>query len=387
MKRSYQRELNDFFGRLENKDYSIQKVTKGALSQARAKLKPSAFTELSNDTIDIFYENAPYLVWSNHRLIACDGSTVQLPKHSTIKEEFGEAYYGPNANSPQSLARISLLYDVLNLTTLSAEIAPLQEDERSLLFKHLQEYNKQENDLLLLDRGYGSFFLIFYLSYVKKINFCLRLKDNWWNAVNIMKQNKQTDEIISLKLPKTAKKRAEELGIIAEEVKVRISIITLENGETEVLCSSLMDAEAYPKAALKELYHQRWQVEEAYKLFKSRTELERFSGKTALSVKQDFHANVLLLNCCATLTFPIEEKVRKENESAKTKHPKQVNRTNAIALIKEGLLLLFLKNKFNKLLKNLENILLKTCEIVRPMRSFKRKHKPKKNFYPNYKQL
>lgn len=231
------------------------------------------------------------------------------------------------------------------------------------------------------------FLLIFYLSYIKKINFCIRLKGNWWKQVNTMIKNNQTDEIISLRLAKTSKKRAGELSITEEEVKLRISIITLENGETEVFCNSLMNTEKFQKAALKELYHQRWQIEEAYKLFKSRTDLERFSGKTALSVKQDFLTIVFFLNCCATLTFPIEEKVRKENESAKSKHPKQVNRTNAIVLIKEGLLPLFFKDKCKNLLKNLEKILLKTCEIVRPNKSFKRKHKPPKAPSTNYKQL
>ncbi|MDR0575042.1 MAG: hypothetical protein LBG96_13655, partial [Tannerella sp.] len=54
-----------------------------------------------------------------------------------------------------------------------------------------------------------------------------------------------------------------------------------------------------------ELYHYRRNEEEAYKLLKSRMDMEDFSGKTAISVKQDFHAKVLLMSLCAIYAHPI----------------------------------------------------------------------------------
>ena len=56
----------------------------------------------------------------------------------------------------------------------------------------------------------------------------------------------------------------------------------------------------------------RWNQEEAYKLFKSRIELENFSGKTALAIKQDFHAKVFLMTLCAAYAHQIEEKIIQE---------------------------------------------------------------------------
>jgi hypothetical protein len=55
-----------------------------------------------------------------------------------------------------------------------------------------------------------------------------------------------------------------------------------------VLCTSLTDCEKYKYKEFEELYHYRWNEEEAYKLLKNRIEIENFSGKTACSVKQDF---------------------------------------------------------------------------------------------------
>lgn len=387
LKRSIQREMNDFFGRIENADYSIQKVTKGAFTQSRAKLNPRAFEELSEDTLRIFYDEAPYLQWRGYRLLACDGSTVQLPNHKTIKEEFGRYGYGPNADSEKSLGRLSMLYDVLNLTTLKATIAPLKQDERSLLYEHLETYEDQSNDLILLDRGYTSIALLFYLIHVKQSNFCVRMKNNWWKVVESMQKNGETDKIVTLKLPKKDQFFAEQNSIEVNQIQVRIVIFTLENGETEVLCTSLKDEKEYTLKTLKELYKKRWVIEEAYKLYKNRTELSCFSGKTALAIKQDFQANVLQMNLCATLTFPIEEKVRRENKIRINKHEKQVNRSNALSIIKESMVLFFIKNKTKQVLRNMQKILEKTCEIVRPNRSFKRKHKPKQSHHMNYKRL
>lgn len=59
---SLQRELNRFYSKILYKEYSIQEVTKGALSQARAKLKPEAFLELNQEGCSSFYEDAPYLL-------------------------------------------------------------------------------------------------------------------------------------------------------------------------------------------------------------------------------------------------------------------------------------------------------------------------------------
>ena len=86
----------------------------------------------------------------------------------------------------------------------------------------------------------------------------------------------------------------------------------LPNGECEVLCTSLIDTQEYLYEDFPELYHLRWNEEEAYKLLKCRIEVEDFSGKTARSVRQDFYAKVFLMTLCAVYAYPSEEKVREE---------------------------------------------------------------------------
>ena len=75
-------------------------------------------------------------------------------------------------------------------------------------------------------------------------------------------------------------------------ITCRLIKIVLESGEKEILCTSLTDTEKYQYKEFDSLYHYRWNEEGAYKLLKSRIEMENFSGKTAKAVKQDFHAKV-----------------------------------------------------------------------------------------------
>jgi hypothetical protein len=49
----------------------------------------------------------------------------------------------------------------------------------------------------------------------------------------------------------------------------RLIKIELENGDKEVLCTSLTDAQTYPYEEFEQLYHYRWNEEEAYKLLKA----------------------------------------------------------------------------------------------------------------------
>jgi hypothetical protein len=84
------------------------------------------------------------------------------------------------------------------------------------------------------------------------------------------------------------------------------------------------------------LYHKRWPVEEDYKIMKTRIEVGNFSGKSALSVYQDFHAKVFAKNLTSVLAFPANAIVKKNNEG--NKHDRQINFTQAIS--KDGLRLM-----------------------------------------------
>ena len=149
----------------------------------------------------------------------------------------------------------------------------------------------------------------------------------------------------------------------------------------------MLDQETYAHEDFVELYHFRWNVEEGFKLFKSRMEVENFSGKTARAVKQDFHAKVFMMSLCAVLAFPIEEKIKKEYHQDNHKHPKKINRTSALSMLREISIALFIKKQTENAIGAFDKLVRKTTEIVRPGRKNERKKRPKKLYYMNYKPL
>src|SRR4030042_5487536 len=105
--KSLQRELDAFYKEVTGSEFNVRKVTKGALSQARAQLKPEAFLELNENVCQTFYDEAPYWVWKMHRLLAVDGTRLLLPKHKTIIEEFGEYGFGTNEDRDRKSTRLN----------------------------------------------------------------------------------------------------------------------------------------------------------------------------------------------------------------------------------------------------------------------------------------
>ena len=104
-----------------------------------------------------------------------------------------------------------------------------------------------------------------------------------------------------------------------KQVKCRLVKIKDEQGNIQVLCTSLLDPVKYKLEELGELYRIRWAIEEGYKMYKARVQVEAFSGKTAIAVKQDIYAKAMMMTLCAALAFPIEERVVKEYQADQRK--------------------------------------------------------------------
>ena len=184
---------------------------------------------------------------------------------------------------------------------IAEEIAPYKSSESALLTKHLNKI--EAGDLLLLDRGYSSIALMFSIL-AQGADFCIRMKEDWWISVKEFMESGEKESIVTYTLPKKDRKILDNDPQRPAQITVRLVCVELETGEKEVLCTSLTDLEKYKQEDFAALYHYRWGIEEGYKLFKARIEVENFSGKTAKAVKQDFYAKIFMMSLCAVLAFP-----------------------------------------------------------------------------------
>ena len=378
--------MDKFLRQANGTEFTIRGITKSGFSQSRKQLKPEAFLELNDLVCREFYESAPYVGYNNHRVLAIDGSRLLLPNSEDIAKEFGTVGYGSNADVQRSLATVSFLYDVGNYLTLDGQVADKDGSEKSLLYKHLEKV--EPGDLLLMDRGYPSKALFSILS-SKGIEFCVRMKENWWLPVNSFAQSDALDmEVVFELSDKDMKEYGNRYAGMEQKVKCRLVKVLLDNGVTEILCTSLLDTQQYPLADFKEIYHLRWGIEEGYKMFKSRIDIEAFTGKSVVSVKQDIYAKTMMMSLCAAFAFPIDQKVKAEYAANKElKHPQKINRTTAYANTKAVAISMFLKNKIKEGIAAFDDIVYKSREIVRPNRTNPRKHKPKRQHHMNYKQV
>jgi len=382
-KRAYQDELDSFFKLINNLEIDEREVTKGALSIARQKLKYEAFIELNRHLNAQFYLHFKTETWNGYNLYGIDGSTLRVPKDTKTTDHFGT--WKPKNGEPCPIARISQMFDVLNKVTLDAVISPKETGERELAAEHLALAGK--DDLILLDRGYPAFWL-FKMILLKQANFCARVPITKWKRVHEFYQSGKAEDIVLIHPSYPATRKCHELGLDKNPIPIRFVRVELENGETEILMTSLTDIDRFPHCVFDDLYHLRWPVEEDYKTMKCRMEAENFSGKSVLSVYQDFHAKVFSKNLTAVLAFPANKTI--EKQSAQKRYVYQLNFTQALSRMKDAIVLLFLKpgSGIVNILKKLNNLFVKTIEPIRPGRKYPRKSRvQKKGFYVSYKPI
>jgi len=170
---------------------------------------------------------------------------------------------------------------------------------------------------------------------------------------------------------------------------LKLRLIRIQNkGQVQVLITSLIDTKEYPIEIFRYLYHHRWPVEEDYKTIKCRLELENFSGKSVLSVYQDFHAKVFTKNLVWIMAFPANNALQRKSKNRKYAY--QINFTQALSKSKGVIGLLFHEtvSKILYLIAELQNIFQRTIEPIRPGRKYPRNHKvSRRKFFPAYKPI
>ena len=370
-------ELDRFFEIVHDEPLA-DSVTPSAFCQARKKLNPDALIALDRRLLGGFDEHFAPRLWHGFRLLAVDGSTARLPNADDVLAVFGP----PPAGSSVPLARLSRLYDVLNDVVVVADIEPYSVGERVLAGEYL--VTTRANDLLLYDRGYPAFWL-FCLHLLEQRHFCARMAVDFSNEVSAFVASGKKSDVVVFSPGAEARKQCLLYGLSCEPITLRLIRVKLEDGEIEVLATSLLDEDAYPTGWFKHLYHLRWGVEEGYKREKCRVEIENFSGLSAQVIKQDFYAKIFVLNLTAVLSW-VAQAIADRLYQARN-HPYRVNFANALSKMKDNIVRLFLFDSAEQLLTPLVLAMAGTVEAVRPDRSYPRKIKPAKlhGFHPNYK--
>jgi hypothetical protein len=306
-------------------------------------------------------------LWKGHRLLAGDGSTLNLPASQSIEKEFG-LYSKTELGTKRYLARVFLTYDVLNDFVVDAQIANMKYGEKRLLQKSLQQGIFEDNDILLLDRLYGNFCTLKELMSQDR-SFCVRLSTK--NSILARETLKSTKkDIVTVWVPsKKEKVNTRNRNFDTEPIKVRIVKVFLNTGEVELLATNLLDQQKYTVQDLSELYHSRWGVEEGFKNLKPKMNIEKFGCRKPEGVLQEFYAHIFMMNCVALFGQEANRMIHSRTKKRKLQY--QYNWQNAYRFMRQKIISLVLKPTA-RLVNSLLNDISATMTSIRDNRIFPR---------------
>jgi hypothetical protein len=364
VKGASQSELDDFFTVLHQQDEETRFITASAFSQAREHLKHTAFEALNAEFNKQYYQLNITKRWRGHRLLAVDSSTLRLPESPALTDYFGGQV---NANNLVTMARLSTCFDISSGLTIDAQIAPYKDSERDLAANHLAK--TQPNDVLIYDRGYPAFWL-FALHRGLNRDFCMRASTAWSPSIEEFIASSEVDALIEFHPNHSSKTQCNNLGLSLEPFLLRVLKIALPTGETEILFTTLLDAERYPHEDFYDLYGRRWGIEVDYHFKKNKLEIENFTGLSVHAIKQDIAAKVLTHNIAMAAASCAQQRVKKRY--AHREHAYKINVSHGLSAMKHLLVKMVSRGQFERLFEHYIALLLDTVCAVRPGRSFVR---------------
>lgn len=350
--------------------FGLSTVTNSAFTQARANLRHTAFIELNQKAVvGVMYSDDNIKNYKGMRVIGVDGSKILLPDTPDVIQEFGQISYSndhPDVKGSHAYGVASVMYDVLNRIAVDSVLSKARAYEVDLAVEHLK-YSR-ENDLLIYDRNYPSYFHLSTLCKLDK-RFVMRCSASSFSVAREMLEGKGAEsQIVMLKVPRGKRLKIKEFNL-PKAIKVRFIRVQLETGENEVLVSNLLDETEFPCEDFLHIYHLRWGVEGFYAILKTRLNLENFSGKTAESVYQDFYSTVYLSGLESILTMDVDEQLAEKP----TKNKQQVNRAVSFNAIKnQAMELLCSSEATDKVIERLESLFLTNPVSIRNERKVPR---------------
>ena len=359
-KTSLQTRLNQYYKNVKGGD----PISQQAFSKLRMNFDHSPFEKMVRVLVREEYSGKYELpLWNGYHVFGIDGSFLQLPRIDSLRTEFGVR--GRGGTCP--CAGISVLYDVLHGWAVDPILGRADRSERNECKKHIEFLCRQlphiaKNSIITLDMGYPSLDLLCKLQH-SSVKFAARCNSQFLSKINNAPMG---DSVVVLK----------------NDISVRVIKFVLPSGELETLATNLFDL---PEALFGELYALRWGIETVYFCLKQELCIEKFSGKTANSIRQDFWATMVLLNSVAVFQHEADEAVEQRQFDKSLKHFYKARTSGLIVTLRDEFIFAVLAGNpvfTASEMKRIINTMAREVSAVRPVRAFHRNFKPafKANF-------
>ena len=342
---SLQNEMLKYF------DFSYDTPTKSAYCQQRAKVYPQALKCL----FFLFTEDVMALgdmkTFHGYRLLAGDGSDVNIPYNPEDTETFHKAKGKRGYNQ----LHLNAFYDILNGIYPDVVLEPDRKShERCAFNTMIDRHPKDSKSIIMGDRGYEGYNLFAHIMEAGQ-KFIIRLKDEDSNGIlsthdfsEYYDENgefdREIDFILTWKQTNEIKQQKQYVYCSRKKfdfydennpfyaMKLRIVCIEVAPGKYEYLATNL-DREEFPLGLLKEAYHLRWDEETSFRSLKYTIDLLHFHAKKREFIEQEAWAKLIVYNFCEAITRHVAV-TKQSKQGRRRKHDQKINFATATSICK-----------------------------------------------------
>ena len=288
-----------------------------AYCQALQRLPVSVLRHLLHDGVQRQRcQTAQQATWRGRRVFFVDGSSCSMADTPELQRGFGQpTEQQPGCGFPSAHllalfdAYSGMLVDVLMSSWRMHDVTRVSE-----LHPHLQA-----GDVLVGDRAFGTYAhlasllargvdAVFRVHQCRKVSF--RQQQHDWGGASWPLRLGDRDQLTIWRKTAVASRTMSRAAydalpdmLLVRELRYRVRRRGFRT-RTVTLATTLLDAERYPKAALAELYYQRWQAEINLRDLKDTLGLRVLRAQTVAGVQREVLALALLYNLlCAVRTL------------------------------------------------------------------------------------
>jgi Transposase DDE domain len=271
-------------------------LSEEAFCQARKKMPASYWIALILLLGEKFRaEHASLLTWRGYRLLAMDGTTINLCNWKRLREHFGVASNGKNSRTTQ--ARMLMLTFPLARIPWKYELCPLRRSEKTSAAALLDGLCPQ--DLILMDKGFWSYGLFWQIA-DQQAFFAVRLFKS--AKLKTVRRWAKNDSLASY-APSDRKWKnypaSMQLRVIRYQVRGFRATALVTNLLNRQISRQdwvgLATAEQAGRTLDNGLYHRRWEIETTFSEIKVHQQMEgRLRGRTPQAIEYEVAGHVLL---------------------------------------------------------------------------------------------
>jgi hypothetical protein len=273
-----------------------------AYRKARQRLPEGVWAELTRRTgRDLLLDSPPRWGWRGRDVKVVDGTTLSLPDTPANQKAYPQPdSQRPGLGFPQ--VRLVALFCLATGAVLDAALGPPKGKHtgETALFRTLH-HHLHDGDVLLADRYFCGYF---HLALVQRrgADVVMRLHQRRQADFRRGRRLGRGDHVVTWHKPQ---QRPDWLDadtfarlpatLTLRELRLRVPGRSCRSREVLVV-TTLLDARAYPKQSIAELYRQRWHAELDLRSLKTFLQMDVLRGQSPAMVRKEVWAHLLAYN-------------------------------------------------------------------------------------------